>query len=123
MPLWPTVSSPPPLSSPMFDGSATVIRFRPRTLVPRGRNDLRTWPAPDDSPVSDIDSFEYAPESDEDYRNRMRVNFVAAVFLVVLMSIGDWVINAMVEARQTEYCYLADAGHCAPSYVPMTKHG
>jgi hypothetical protein len=122
MPLWPTESAPPHLSSPMFDGSATVIQFRPRTVLPRRGNDFRTWRAADDSPVSDIDSFEYAPESDEAYRNRMRVNFVAAVFLVLLMSIGDWVINAMVEARQTEYCYLADAGHCALNYVPMSKH-
>jgi hypothetical protein len=108
---------------PMIDGGGTVIQFRPRRLAPRRRNDIPAWQTTDDSPVSDIDRFEYTPETDEDYRNRMRVNFVAAVFLMVLLTIGDWVINAMVQAQQTQYCYLLDAGHCATSYIPVGQHG
>ncbi|HEY1412625.1 MAG TPA: hypothetical protein VGF36_10810 [Rhodopila sp.] len=117
-----TDCTPPHLSLPTIDGSGTVIRFRPRLGTGRRGQEFRSRYASTPSPVRDIDGFEYAPESDEDYRIRMRVNLVAAVFLLVLMSIGDWVISAMVEARQAQYCFLHDPGHCAPSYIPFDHH-
>jgi hypothetical protein len=106
----------------MIDSGGTVIRFRPRPGAPRRGNDLRTRHARDDSPVRDLDGFEYGRETDEDYRHRMWVNLLAAVFLVVLMTIGDWVINAMVAAQQSQSCYLLDARHCAPRYIPFGRH-
>jgi hypothetical protein len=117
-----TDCTPPHLSLPTIDGGGTVIRFRPRPGTLRRSHEFRSRNAPDPSPVPDIDGFEYAPESDEDYRTRMRVNLVAAVFLVLLMSIGDWVINAMLEARQAQNCFLHEPGHCAPSYIPFGRH-
>jgi hypothetical protein len=119
---WLTDCTAPPNSLPI-EGSGTVIRFRPRTEAPRHGNAIRNWRASDDLPVGDIDSFEYPPESDADYRNRMWVNFVAAVVIVVLMIVGDLVINAIVAAQQTQYCYTLDAAHCAPSYIAISQHG
>jgi hypothetical protein len=107
---------------PTIDGGGTVIRFRPRPGAARRGHDLRARYAPDPSPVRDIDGFECAPESDEDYRTRMRVNLVAAVFLVLLMSVGDWVISAILEARQAQECFLHEPGLCAPSYNPFDHH-
>jgi hypothetical protein len=117
-----TDCSPPHPLLPTIDGGGTVIRFRPRPGAARRGHDLRARYAPAPSPVRDIDGFESAPESEEDYRTRMRVNLVAAVFLMLLMTIGGWVFNAMVEARQAQYCYLHEPGHCAPSYIPFGRH-
>jgi hypothetical protein len=111
----------PPNSLPI-EGSGTVIRFRPRPQAPRHCKAIRNWRASDDLPVDDIDSFEYPPDSDADYRNRMWVNFVAAVVIVVLMIVGDLVINAIVAAQQTQYCHTLDAAHCVPSYIPISQH-
>ncbi len=69
--------------------------------------DVRTWGRASDSLVGDIDSFEYAPESDADYRHRLWINFLAAVVLAVLVIAELWLLNALVETKQTRYSALA----------------
>jgi hypothetical protein len=88
-------------SLPIIDGGGQVIPFCSRKAAPR--RDFRIWHTPDHSPVRDIDSFGCTLESDEDYRHRMSVNFVAAIFLVALTITASWVFHKLVVTQQTQY--------------------
>src|SRR5712671_1821567 len=69
-----------------------VVRFRPRVIASRRELGLGSWDAMDDSPVDDLRKYESAPDGDDDYRQRMLTNFLAAAVLIVLMITGDWVV-------------------------------
>jgi hypothetical protein len=88
-------------SLPIIDGGGQVIPFRSRKAAPR--RDFGIWHTPDHSQVRDIDSFGCALESSEDYRRRMSVNFVAAIFLAALTITASWVFYKLAETQQTQY--------------------
>jgi hypothetical protein len=49
---------------------------------------------------------------EDDYRHRMRVNFFAAGFLIVLMGFGMFIANAMVETQKAHGCYTSGQHSC-----------
>src|SRR3984893_4057333 len=61
-----------------IDGDANVICFRPRGAASRRKVALRSCDMMDDSPVKDLREYEGAPESDDDYRYRMRSGRIEA---------------------------------------------
>jgi hypothetical protein len=77
-----------------------VICFRPRGAIPRRELGLGRCDAVGDSPVKDLHEYESAPESDDDYRYRMRVNLLAAIVVITLIATGSWVLNALANATQ-----------------------
>jgi hypothetical protein len=54
-----------------------------------------------------------APESDAEYRQRMRANLLAAAVLVVLVGAGIWLANAMVAAEKAHGCYSSGEHTCS----------
>ena len=86
-----------------IDGDANVICFRPRDAASRRKVALRSCDMMDDSPVKDLREYESAPESEDDYRYRMRVNFFAALVVITLIVAGSWVLDALAKStRQSQ---------------------
>jgi hypothetical protein len=84
-------------------GAANVICFRPRGAASRRKVALRSCDMMDDSPVKDLREYESAPESGDDYRYRMRVNFFAALVVITLIVAGSWVLDALANStRQSQ---------------------
>jgi hypothetical protein len=82
------------------DGDGNVICLHPRGAVPRPKLGLERCGATGDSPVKDLHAYESTPESDDDYRYRMRVNLLAAIVVITLIATGSWVLNALANATQ-----------------------
>jgi hypothetical protein len=82
------------------DGDGNVICLHPRGAVPGRKLGLGRCGATGDSPVKDLREYESAPECDNDYRYRMRVNLLAAIAVITLIVTGSWVLNALAEATQ-----------------------
>jgi hypothetical protein len=82
------------------DGDGNVICLHPRGAVPRRKLGLGPWGTTGDSPVKDLREYESAPESDDDYRFRMRINLLAAVAVITLIATGSWVLNVLANATQ-----------------------
>jgi hypothetical protein len=86
------------------DGIDNVVRFRPRGAVPRWESE----PGPRDdtmngSPVKGLQAYESpleGDEDDEDYQHRMRVNLVAAVFVMMLIVGASWVMDSLVQSTR-----------------------
>ena len=86
-----------------IDGDGNVLRFRPRSVAPRRELGLGSCDMMDDSPVKDLREYESAPESEDDYRYRMRVNFFAALVVITLIVAGSWVLDALAKStRQSQ---------------------
>ena len=82
------------------DGDGNVIRFRPRGAAPRRELGLGSSDMMDDSPVKDLREYESAPESDDDYRYRMRVNLLAGIVVIILIVAGSWVLDALAKSTR-----------------------
>jgi hypothetical protein len=82
------------------DGDGNVIRFRPRGAAPRREWGLGSSDMMDDSPVKDLREYESAPESDDDYRYRMRVNLLAGIVVIILIVAGSWVLDALAKSTR-----------------------
>ena len=94
-----------------IDGDGNVLRFRPRSVAPRRELGLGSCDMMDDSPVKDLREYEGAPESDDDYRYRMRVNFFAALVVITLIVAGSWVLDALAKStRQNQTWKQSPAG-------------
>lgn len=52
-------------------------------------------------------------EDRAEFRQRMKMNCVAAVVIVALLSIGIWLANAMVETQKVQGCYASGARSCS----------
>jgi hypothetical protein len=46
------------------------------------------------------------------YRHRMRVNFFAAGFLIILIGVGMFIANAMVDTQKAHGCYTSGQRSC-----------
>jgi hypothetical protein len=82
------------------DDDGRVIRFRPRMGKSRG-NHRGVVPignsGPDYSPVPDLAKYQ-DPEGDDEYRHRMTVNAIAAVYTGLLILAGAWLTFLMAHA-------------------------
>jgi hypothetical protein len=99
------------------DQRGRVLRFRPRGAPPRGG---WRWQPPGlerDGPVDDLAKYERTETSD-DYRHRMRMNFLTLVVTVMLIAGGVWLSTKLVENRKLQDCFLSGRRNCAPIAVP-----
>jgi hypothetical protein len=103
-------------ADPLLDAHHEVVHLRPRGAAlgrepgSRGRN------APGCGAVfDDIDKYEHISDSEEDYRDRMRANLLAAILTAMLLMTGAWLADELAEARQS--CYPPDGG-CEATGVP-----
>jgi hypothetical protein len=65
----------------------------------------------DPAPVRIVGDSENRPESEDDHR--MRVNLFAAVAIIVLITVGMWLANALVETQRAQGCYSSGARTCS----------
>jgi hypothetical protein len=57
-------------------------------------------------------------ESDEE---RRRANLVLLVLFVIIVGIGLWLVNAMVDARRIDDCIAQGSRNCNPIEVPPQR--
>jgi hypothetical protein len=82
-----------PMPATHQTGSRPTIRTEgDRKIIRLVRDTLR------DPPVADLERFERESHSEEDFRHRMLVNFLAAIVLVVLILAGSWIVHAIAQA-------------------------
>jgi hypothetical protein len=89
--------------SPSSD-EGRVVSFRSGRPVAR---------PPAEPPVEDLTKYQ-GKESPQDYRDRMIVNVVAFIFLVLLVGGGFWLADTMAQIRKTEDCAAAGRRNCVP---------
>ena len=66
-------------------------------------------------PESDLEKPQ-TPE--EEARDRRAANIFLLVFAVVLVGIGVWLANALVDARRADDCLSSGRRNCSPIDVP-----
>ena len=57
------------------------------------------------------------PEQEE--RDRRAANIFLAVAAVILVAVGIWIANALVEARRADDCLSSGRRNCNPIEVPQ----
>jgi hypothetical protein len=62
-----------------------------------------------------MDSDPHGGESEGD---RRALNIFLLVFFVLLVGIGGWLANAMIDARKADDCLSQGRRNCAPIEVP-----
>jgi hypothetical protein len=92
-----------------------VLPFRPRaprswTEHLRAHDKLR-------SPVEDLSK--YSRDPDDNFHHRMKVNLLAFAVLALIVVLGIWLANTMVEMRKNQDCVLTGRTNCAPIRVPV----
>jgi hypothetical protein len=60
---------------------------------------------------------ERPPEKESDDQRR-RANLVLLVFFVVIVGIGVWLVNAMIDARHADECITQGLRNCNPIETP-----
>jgi hypothetical protein len=58
------------------------------------------------------------PPAEEEARDRRAANIFLLVAGLVLVGIGVWLANAMVDARRADECMSSGRRNCAPIEVP-----
>ena len=58
------------------------------------------------------------PSPQDDERDRRTANIVLLVGAVILVAIGVWLANAMVDARRADECLSSGRRNCNPIEVP-----
>jgi hypothetical protein len=86
--------------------------FRPRTSL-RGAAAGSDNPDTQKTVVADLAKYERAPGV-EDYRQRMIINAVGLVFIVMLTAAGIWLANTISTMQKNEDCFLSGRRNCAP---------
>ena len=61
---------------------------------------------------------ELPPEKESD-KERRRTNLVLLVFFVVIVGIGVWLVNAMIDARHADECMTQGLRNCNPIEAPQ----
>jgi hypothetical protein len=64
------------------------------------------------------DQFEKPPTPEQEARDRRAANIFLLVAGAVLVGIGIWLANAMVEARRADDCLSSGRRNCAPIDTP-----
>jgi len=88
-----------------------VVNFRRGPAAMRPRANAQ-------APVEDLAKYE-GPEPTGDYHNRMIVNVLAFLFVVVLIGAGIWLADTMARMRTDQDCFLSGRRGCAP--IEVTK--
>ena len=52
-------------------------------------------------------------EDEDEFRHRVKVNLVAAIVLLGLLTFGIWFVNAMVNAEKVQGCYASGPYSCS----------
>jgi hypothetical protein len=60
---------------------------------------------------------ELPPEKESDDERR-RANLVLLVFFVIIVGIGVWLVNAMIDARHADECIAQRLRNCNPVETP-----
>jgi hypothetical protein len=63
---------------------------------------------------------ELPPEKESDDERR-RANLVLLVFFVIIVGIGVWLVNAMIDARRIDDCIAQRLRNCNPIEVPQRQ--
>ena len=58
------------------------------------------------------------PTPEQEARDRRAANIFLLVAGIVIVGIGIWLANAMIEARRADECLAAGRRNCAPIEVP-----
>jgi hypothetical protein len=93
-----------------------VVNFRPRVSRRRGQADpsgARAGNPSEKTVVADLAKYEQSHGAD-DYRERMIINAIAFVFIVMLTAAGVWLADTIAAMRKTEDCMLSGRRNCAP---------
>jgi hypothetical protein len=64
-------------------------------------------------PVDRAAKFEQDFEGDDGYRLRMRQNLFVAALAVVLIGVGIWIVDAMVDTQRAHGCYTSGQRYCS----------
>ena len=64
------------------------------------------------------DQLEKPPTPEEEARDRRAANVFLLVAGLVLVGIGVWLANAMIDARRADECMSSGRRNCAPIEVP-----
>jgi hypothetical protein len=97
-----------------------VIRFRPRGGAPVSWR----WPVPGTQQRNwaDQNFAKYEqPETDEDYRHRMKMNLLGLTVTIVLMVVGAWLVTTLADIQKNQDCFLSGRRSCAP--IPAPQRG
>jgi hypothetical protein len=65
-----------------------------------------------------VDQQTPPPAEDEDERDRRVANIFLAVFFVLIVGGGIWLVNAMVAQRDLDNCVAQGRRNCAPIEPP-----
>jgi len=69
-------------------------------------------------PIPDFAKYMREPGEDpDDYRQRMIVNGLAFLFILVLIGAGLWLADTMADLRRNQDCVLSGRHDCAPLNV------
>ena len=52
-------------------------------------------------------------EDKDEVRHRMKVNFAAAIVLLGLLTLGIWLVDALVDTQKVQGCYASGARSCS----------
>ena len=58
------------------------------------------------------------PSREQEARDRRAANIFLLIAAVVLVGIGVWIADAMIEARRADDCMSSGRRNCAPIDVP-----
>lgn len=64
------------------------------------------------------DHLEKPPTPEEEARDRRAANIFLLVAGVLLVAVGVWLANAMVDARKADGCIASGRRNCNPIEVP-----
>jgi hypothetical protein len=59
------------------------------------------------------------PTPEQEERDRRAANIFLTVAAVILVAVGVWLANALVEARRADDCMSSGRRNCAPIEVPQ----
>jgi hypothetical protein len=72
------------------------------------------------NPAMPSDDLEEKPSPERDARDRRTANIFLLVAGVVLVAIGVWLANALVDARRADECLSSGRRNCNPIEAPPT---
>jgi hypothetical protein len=58
------------------------------------------------------------PDDEEDERDRRAANIFILVAAVIVIAGGVWMVNALIDARNSELCMESGRRNCHPIQVP-----
>jgi hypothetical protein len=64
------------------------------------------------------DKFEKPQTPEDEARDRRAANIFLLVAAIILVGIGVWLANAMVDARKADDCMSSGRRNCAPIETP-----